>query len=133
MDAYVSSLLDTLLHWIYPMHCAAGGAPVADIPQAAAVTLQADSWAHVMPWLAVAWLAGVVLLLGRLHRIAVSRETVRRCLHEAQLVWRRPRPVLRRRFMTPKRTSCIQWPVCLASPGRFELLAPLQDLGVRLQ
>ena len=30
MDAYVSSLLDTLLHWIYPMDCAACGAPVKD-------------------------------------------------------------------------------------------------------
>ena len=38
----------------------------------------------------------VVLLLGRLHRMDVSRETVRRHLHQAGLVWRRPRPVLRR-------------------------------------
>jgi len=30
VDAYVSSLLDTLLHWIYPMDCAACGAPVKD-------------------------------------------------------------------------------------------------------
>jgi transposase len=38
----------------------------------------------------------VVLLLWRLHRLDVSRETVRRHLHRAELVWRRPRPVLRR-------------------------------------
>ena len=38
----------------------------------------------------------VVLLLWRLHRLEVSRETVRRHLHRAELVWRRPRPVLRR-------------------------------------
>ena len=38
----------------------------------------------------------VVLLLWRLHRLDVSRETVRRHLHRADLVWRRPRPVLRR-------------------------------------
>jgi putative transposase len=38
----------------------------------------------------------VVLLLWRLHRLEVSRETVRRHLHQADLVWRRPRPVLRR-------------------------------------
>src|SRR5262245_2049547 len=39
---------------------------------------------------AVAW-----LLLGW-YQLAVSRETVRRWLHQADLVWRRPRPVLRR-------------------------------------
>jgi transposase len=38
----------------------------------------------------------LVLLLWQLHGIVVSRETVRRSLHEAHLVWRRPRPVLRR-------------------------------------
>jgi transposase len=40
--------------------------------------------------------ATVVLLLGRLHQLWVSRETVRRWLHQEQVVWRRPRPVLRR-------------------------------------
>src|SRR5438105_1845564 len=39
----------------------------------------------------------LALLLGRLHGIAVSRETVRRHLHRADIVWRRPRPVLQRR------------------------------------
>jgi transposase len=39
----------------------------------------------------------LALLLGRLHRVDVSRETVRRHLHQAGIVWRRPRPVLRRR------------------------------------
>lgn len=38
----------------------------------------------------------IVLLLWRLHRLDVSRETVRRYLHQADLVWRRPRPVLQR-------------------------------------
>lgn len=36
----------------------------------------------------------VVVLLGRWYQLAVSRETVRRWLHQADLVWRRPRPVL---------------------------------------
>jgi putative transposase len=38
----------------------------------------------------------LALLLGRLHHVAVSRETVRRWLGRAGLVWRRPRPVLAR-------------------------------------
>ena len=38
----------------------------------------------------------LALLLGQLHRVAVSRETVRRWLRRAGLVWRRPRPVLAR-------------------------------------
>jgi transposase len=37
------------------------------------------------------------LLRWRLHRIDGSRETIRRHLRRADLVWRRPRPVLRRR------------------------------------
>jgi hypothetical protein len=36
-------------------------------------------------------------VLLEVHRLAVSRETVRRWLHRADLVWRRPRPVLRPR------------------------------------
>jgi transposase len=39
----------------------------------------------------------VVLLLWRRHDLEVSRETVRRLLHQAGVVWRRPRPVLQRR------------------------------------
>ncbi len=39
----------------------------------------------------------VVLLLWRLHDVDVSRETVRRWLRGADIVWRRPRPVLERR------------------------------------
>ena len=39
----------------------------------------------------------LALLLWQLHEVAASRETVRRWLHRADLVWRRPRPVLRRR------------------------------------
>ena len=38
----------------------------------------------------------LALLLWRLHEVDVSRETVRRWLHRENLVWRRPRPVLRR-------------------------------------
>jgi transposase len=40
--------------------------------------------------------AVVVLLLWSCYRLAVSRETVRRWLRQADLVWRRPRPVLHR-------------------------------------
>jgi putative transposase len=40
--------------------------------------------------------ATVALLLGRLHQLSVSPETVRRWLHREQVVWRRPRPVLQR-------------------------------------
>ncbi len=43
------------------------------------------------------WCCAVIaLLLGRLHQVHVSRETVRRWLRQEQIVWRRPRPVLRR-------------------------------------
>ncbi len=38
--------------------------------------------------------ATVVLLLWEVHQVQVSPETVRRWLHRAQIVWRRPRPVL---------------------------------------
>jgi putative transposase len=48
----------------------------------------------------------VVLLLWRQYRVAVSAETVRRWLHRAQLVWRRPRPVLKRR--DPQRQEKLQ-------------------------
>ena len=40
--------------------------------------------------------AAVAWLLLAYYQVAVSRETVRRWLHQADLVWRRPRPVLRR-------------------------------------
>jgi putative transposase len=40
--------------------------------------------------------ATVVVLFLSYYQLAVSRETVRRWLHQADLVWRRPRPVLRR-------------------------------------
>jgi len=43
------------------------------------------------------WTCAVVAwLLLTSFQLAVSRETVRRWLHQADLVWRRPRPVLRR-------------------------------------
>jgi transposase len=50
------------------------------------------------------WTCAVAaLLLWSCFHLAVSRETVRRWLHQADLVWRRPRPVLRRQ--DPKRPS----------------------------
>jgi putative transposase len=49
--------------------------------------------------------AALVLLFRRTHRLDVSRETVRRWLHEAQMVWRRPRPVLRLR--DPRRDAVL--------------------------
>jgi putative transposase len=48
----------------------------------------------------------VVLLLWRTHHLDVSRETVRGWLHQADLVWRRPRPVLKRR--DPKRAAILE-------------------------
>jgi transposase len=43
------------------------------------------------------WTCAVAaVLLWSCFQLAVSRETVRRWLHRADLVWRRPRPVLRR-------------------------------------
>jgi putative transposase len=39
--------------------------------------------------------ATVALLLWQEHRVRASRETVRRRLREGDLVWRRPRPVIR--------------------------------------
>lgn len=50
--------------------------------------------------------ATLVLLLGRRHDLDVSRETVRRWLHRADLVWRRPRPVLKRQ--DPEREAILQ-------------------------
>ncbi|MCI0355324.1 MAG: IS630 family transposase [Acidobacteria bacterium] len=47
-------------------------------------------------WLRSRWTCTVVAaVLLEIHQVAVSRETVRRWLHTAELVWRRPRPVLR--------------------------------------
>jgi putative transposase len=41
------------------------------------------------------WCCAVLaLVLRQVHGLRVSRETVRRRLHDAQLVWRRPRPTL---------------------------------------
>jgi putative transposase len=50
--------------------------------------------------------ATLVLLLGRVHHLHVSRETVRRSLHSVEMVWRRPRPVLKRR--DPERQGILQ-------------------------
>ena len=59
----------------------------------------------------------IVLPLWRLHRLDVSRETVRRHLHQAGLVWRRPRPVLRRE--DPQRAAILA--------GLLELLQNLPE------
>jgi transposase len=41
------------------------------------------------------WCCGTLaLVLYDVHRVKVSVETVRRCLHAHEIVWRRPRPVL---------------------------------------
>jgi transposase len=49
-------------------------------------------------WLRSRWTCSTVAaVLLQVGRVAVSRETIRRWLHQAELVWRRPRPVLRPR------------------------------------
>jgi putative transposase len=48
----------------------------------------------------------VALLLWQRHGLTVSRETVRRHLHQADIVWRRPRPVLRRQ--DPQRAEILE-------------------------
>jgi len=57
----------------------------------------------------------LALLLGWLFRVTVSRETVRRWLHQEQIVWRRPRPVLKRQ-----------------DPDRDKILAELRQLLLEL-
>jgi putative transposase len=53
------------------------------------------------------WCCAVLaLLLGRLHHLTVSREMVRRWLHQERIVWRRPRPVLKRQ--DPQREAIFQ-------------------------
>jgi putative transposase len=48
----------------------------------------------------------LALLLWRQHGLGVSRETVRRWLHQADIVWRRPRPVMGR--ADPERGAILQ-------------------------
>jgi putative transposase len=48
----------------------------------------------------------VSLLLWREHQVWVGRETARRWLHAAGLVWRRPRPVLKRK--DPRREEVLR-------------------------
>ncbi len=57
----------------------------------------------------------VALLLAWRHQVEVSRETVRRWLHQEQIVWRRPRPVLRKQ-----------------DPNRAAILAGLRKLLLTL-
>ena len=64
---------------------------------AVAVTWVLQATPRAFGFLRSRWCCEVLaLLLWRLHRVEVSRETVRRWLHRADIVWRRPRPVLRR-------------------------------------
>lgn len=48
----------------------------------------------------------IALLLRRDYHIDVSRETVRRWLHQQEVVWRRPRPVLKRQ--DPRKEEILQ-------------------------
>ena len=48
----------------------------------------------------------IALLLWRDYRLEVSRETVRRWLHQEGVVWRRPRPVLKRQ--DPRKEEILQ-------------------------
>jgi putative transposase len=48
----------------------------------------------------------LVLVLWQVHALEVSRETVRRWLHQGQLVWRRPRPVVGPK--DPQRTAVVR-------------------------
>jgi transposase len=48
----------------------------------------------------------VALLLARDYHLGVSRETVRRWLHHEEVVWRRPRPVLKRQ--DPRKEEILQ-------------------------
>jgi transposase len=50
--------------------------------------------------------AALALALAREHGLRVSRETVRRWLHAAELVWRRPRPALGRQ--DPERAAILR-------------------------
>jgi putative transposase len=59
----------------------------------------------------------VALLLCRDYHLSVSRETVRRWLHQEEVVWRRPRPVLRRQ--DPRKEEILQ--------GLRQLLLGLPD------
>ena len=69
-----------------------GGAWVAGV-----VTWVLQATPRAFGFLRSRWCCEVlVLLLWRQYRLDVSRETVRRWLRQENLVWRRPRPVLRR-------------------------------------
>jgi transposase len=71
---------------------------------------------RVFGFLRSRWTCAVaVVLLRERYRLNVSQETVRRWLHRAELVWRRPRPVLKRQ-----------------DPRRAEILAELRDLLAHL-
>jgi transposase len=69
--------------------------------------------------------ATVVVLLKEEHGVRVSRETVRRWLHEADLVWRRPRPVLGPK--DPERASKLQQIRTLLRHLPLQEMAVFQD------
>jgi len=88
----------------------AGGPGAVAAPRSGLISGVAEDWAGlVVHWVTACsprdfgllrsrWTcATVACLLLVCAELSVSRETVRRWLHRADLVWRRPRPVLRRR------------------------------------
>jgi putative transposase len=88
------------------------------LPKGAPARLQARWLALVLGWLTTLsprnfgffrsrWSCELVaLLLWQIHEVNVSRETVRRWLRQANVVWRRPRPVLKRK--DPRREGILQ-------------------------
>jgi transposase len=96
-----------------------GRKPCAPADWAAVVV----SWVTELPPRAFGFLRSrwnctlLAVALWQRQGLAVSRETVRRWLHQAQIVWRRPRPVLRRE--DPQRETILH--------GLRQLLAGLPD------
>jgi len=69
--------------------------------------------------------ATVVVLLREDYGLQISRETVRRWLHQEHLVWRRPRPVLGPR--DPERASKVRKIVALLRDLRADEVAVFED------
>ena len=67
----------------------------------------------------------LMILLWELHRVQVSAEMVRRHLHEAQLVWRRPRPVVKKR--DPQRARKLRKLRELLANLRFDEVVLFED------
>jgi putative transposase len=90
-----------------------GGQPPGPRPRlgrgwmAVVVTWVLQATPRAFGFLRSRWCCEVLaLLLWRQYHVAVSRETIRRGLHHADIVWRRPRPVLRRQ--DPERAAKLQ-------------------------